>query len=190
MCCGTISSYLGITITDDLDCGQHINNVTRKATKTLGFLRYTTDRSKAMVTMLFLFCSLHYEALHVWSCPALCLCVSSVHLAFWSPCFGKRELVFVLIVHLFVSYAHVNLHHFFSSSWCQGLAATSAFGSSWTILFTFFLRRNLTLTPKETKVAAYQALVRPQLEYAAPIWNPHHQTEINREGSGSGSGSG
>ena len=22
-------------------------------------------------------CSLHYEALHVWSCPALCLCVSS-----------------------------------------------------------------------------------------------------------------
>ena len=36
-----------------------------------------------------------------------------------------------------------------------------------------FLRRNLTL-------AAYKALVRPQLEYAAPIWNPHHQTEINR----------
>ena len=39
-----------------------------------------------------------------------------------------------------------------------------------------FLRRNLTLAPKETKVAAYQALVRPQLEYAAPIWN---QTEID-----------
>ena len=27
------------------------------------------------------------------------------------------------IVHLFVSYAHVNLCHFFSSSWCRGLAA-------------------------------------------------------------------
>ena len=54
-----------------------------------------------------------------WSCPALCLCVSSVLLAFWSPCAGKRELVFVLIVHLIVSYAHVNLWHFFSSSWCQ-----------------------------------------------------------------------
>ena len=26
----------------------------------------------------------------------------------------------MLIVHLFVSYAHVNLCHFFSSSWCQG----------------------------------------------------------------------
>ena len=29
----------------------------------------------------------------------------------------------------------VNLCHFFSSSWCQELAATSACGSSWTFLF-------------------------------------------------------
>ena len=33
------AKYLGITVTDDLDWGQHINNVTSKATKTLGFLR-------------------------------------------------------------------------------------------------------------------------------------------------------
>ena len=52
--------------------------------------------------------------------------VFSVFLAFRTPCLGKRELVFVLIVHLFVSYAHVNLCHFFSSSWCRGLAAASA----------------------------------------------------------------
>ena len=45
----------------------------------------------------------------------------------------------MLIVHLFVSYAHGNLCHFFSSSWCQGFAATSACGSSWTFLFTFFI---------------------------------------------------
>ena len=45
----------------------------------------------------------------------------------------------MLIVHLFVSYAHVNLCHFFSSSWCQELAATSACGSSWTFPFTFFI---------------------------------------------------
>ena len=50
---------------------------------------------------------------------------------------GKMELVFVLIVHLFVSYAHVNLCYVFSSSWCRGLAAASACGSSWTFLFTF-----------------------------------------------------
>ena len=43
----------------------------------------------------------------------------------------------MLIVHLFVSYAHVNLCHFFSSSLCRGLAAASACGSSWTFLFTF-----------------------------------------------------
>ena len=51
----------------------------------------------------------------------------------------------MLIVHLFVSYAHVNLCHFASSSWCQGLAATSACGSSWTFLFTFFLMTQLLL---------------------------------------------
>ena len=62
----SFAKYLGITVTDDLDWGQPISNVTNKATKTLGFLR-----------------------------------------------------------------------------------------------------RNLTLAPKETKVAA-------------PIWNHHHQTEINR----------
>ena len=45
----------------------------------------------------------------------------------------------MLIAHLFVSYANVNLCHFFSSSWCQGLAATSACGSSWTFLFTFLM---------------------------------------------------
>ena len=43
----------------------------------------------------------------------------------------------MLIVHLFVSYAHVNLCHFFSSSWCQGLAATSACGSSGLSVYLF-----------------------------------------------------
>ena len=36
------------------------------------------------------------------------------------------------------------------------------------------------MAPKEIKVAAYKALVRPQLEYTIPIWNPPSQTEINR----------
>ena len=53
----------------------------------------------------------------------------------------RRELVFVIIVHLFVSYAHVNLCHFFSSSWCRVLAAASVCGSSWTVLFTFLYTR-------------------------------------------------
>ena len=43
--------------------------------------------------------------------------------------FNKRKIV---------SHAHVNLCHFSSSSWCQGLTATSACGSSWTFLVIFF----------------------------------------------------
>ena len=34
------AAYLGLIITDDLDCGQHISKFTCKATKTLGFLRH------------------------------------------------------------------------------------------------------------------------------------------------------
>ena len=75
----------------------------------------------------------------------LFVCVSSVVLAFRSPCLDKRELVFVLIVHLFVSYAHVNLCHFFSSSWCRGFAVASACGSSWTFLFYLLLRTALAI---------------------------------------------
>ena len=36
-----------------------------------------------------------------------------------------------------------------------------------------FLRRNLALAPRHTKEVAYKTLVRPQLEYAAPIWHPY-----------------
>ena len=82
---------------------------------------YTTDRSKAVVPMLFLFCvALVYTTRRfMFGLALLFVYVFSVLLAFWSPCLGKRELVFVLIVHLFVSYAHGNLCHFFSSSWCR-----------------------------------------------------------------------
>ena len=55
---------------------------------------------------------------------------------------GKRERIFLLIVHLFVSYAHVKLCHLISSVWCRGLAAAFACGSScfflFFFLFTFF----------------------------------------------------
>ena len=41
-----------------------------------------------------------------------------------------------------------------------------------------FLRRNLALTPRHTKEVAYKTLVRPKLEYAAPIWHPYHESQI------------
>ena len=34
------ATYLGLTITDDLDWGQHVSEISTKATKTLGFLRH------------------------------------------------------------------------------------------------------------------------------------------------------
>ena len=43
-----------------------------------------------------------------------------------------------------------------------------------------FLRRNLALAPRHTKEVAYKTLVRPQLEYAAPIWHPYNETEKKR----------
>ena len=43
-----------------------------------------------------------------------------------------------------------------------------------------FLRRNLALAPQHTKEVAYQTLVHPQLEYAAPIWHPYNETETKK----------
>ena len=42
------------------------------------------------------------------------------------------------------------------------------------------LRRNLAFAPRQTKDVAYKTLVRPQLEYASPIWHPHVKTQIQQ----------
>jgi hypothetical protein len=39
-----------------------------------------------------------------------------------------------------------------------------------------FLRRNLGRCTTKTKATAYTTLVRPVLEYAFPVWDPHHIT--------------
>ena len=43
-----------------------------------------------------------------------------------------------------------------------------------------FLRRNLKAKSLERREIAYKAIVRPQLEYAAPVWDPHIQEGIQR----------
>ena len=43
-----------------------------------------------------------------------------------------------------------------------------------------FLRRNLAFAPRSTKEVAYKTLVRPKLEYAAPIWSPHSKLQNNQ----------
>ena len=36
-----------------------------------------------------------------------------------------------------------------------------------------FLRHNLSSCPQDVKETAYKGLVRPVLEYASPVWDPH-----------------
>ena len=43
-----------------------------------------------------------------------------------------------------------------------------------------FLRLNLAFAPRHTKDVAYKTLVRPKLEYAAPIWHPYHESQIGQ----------
>jgi hypothetical protein len=45
---------------------------------------------------------------------------------------------------------------------------------------TAFLRRNLSSCPADVKSTCYKTLVRPQLEYAATVWNPWTQTNISK----------
>ena len=41
-------------------------------------------------------------------------------------------------------------------------------------------RRNLAFAPRSTKEVAYKTLVRPKLEYAAPIWSPYSNFRLIR----------
>ena len=75
--------------------------------------------------MLFLFCVVLWfilRALHVLkSSHAFWPRVSSFVLALLSPRLGKRELICVLLVHLFVCFVRVRFLSFFSSSWSRGV---------------------------------------------------------------------
>jgi len=42
-----------------------------------------------------------------------------------------------------------------------------------------FLRRNLTNRDESVKAAGYLGLIRPKLEYASSVWNPHLSKEIH-----------
>ena len=43
-----------------------------------------------------------------------------------------------------------------------------------------FLRRNLQISQRHIKTNAYTTLVRPQLEYAAAVWDPYTTEKINQ----------
>ena len=41
-----------------------------------------------------------------------------------------------------------------------------------------FIRRNLPKAPANVKEICYKTLIRPKLEYACPVWDPHHKVHI------------
>ena len=43
-----------------------------------------------------------------------------------------------------------------------------------------FVKRNLRIPSKSIKTNAYKTLVRPTLEYASSVWDPHTQTNIDK----------
>ena len=43
-----------------------------------------------------------------------------------------------------------------------------------------FLKRNANISSRSIKEPAYKSLVRPQVEYASPVWDPSTHVDINR----------
>ena len=63
-----------------------------------------------------------------------------------------------------------------SLSWNAHIASTAKKASN----SLAFLRRNLTSCPPDVKAQSYKTLVRPILEYASTVWDPHTTTNINQ----------
>ena len=43
-----------------------------------------------------------------------------------------------------------------------------------------YIRRNIRTKHKGIRQTAYQTLVRPQLEYASPVWSPHTDNNVSK----------
>ena len=67
------AEYLGVQITDDLDWGQHINEITSKATKTLGFLPRNMAFAPGETQLLHtkLWSGLNLNMQHLFGCPII-----------------------------------------------------------------------------------------------------------------------
>eukprot|EP00794_Sanderia_malayensis_P005534 gene5533-6219_t len=61
-------------------------------------------------------------------------------------------------------------------SWSQHITATANKASS----TLGFLRRNLSACSTQVKATAYKTLVRPKLEYASSVWDPHHRNKMEQ----------
>ena len=73
------------------------------------------------------------------------------------------------------SYKYLGVHFFNNLCWSTHIQKVTAKASR----TLGYLKRNLHGTPATTRKLAYQTFVRPQLEYASPIWSPHQAYLIN-----------
>ena len=71
-------------------------------------------------------------------------------------------------------YLGVNIHQ--KLSWDNHIKNVVAKANS----TSAFLQRNISQCPRETKVLCYQTLLRPVMEYASIIWDPHTRVNIDR----------
>ncbi|XP_056020473.1 uncharacterized protein LOC130054527 [Ostrea edulis] len=71
-------------------------------------------------------------------------------------------------------YIRVNIHK--SLKWAQHINQIPKKANSTSAC----LRRNINQCPRETKALCYKTLVRPLLEYAGVIWDPHTAENINK----------
>ena len=91
------------------------------------------------VTLLVLSCRGSFYNEESQGLPfTLCSCSLQSYLALWSPRRGKRELVYMLLVH-FILYALLSVS-FFSSSLCRGLAVACDCSTPWTVHLTYLPR--------------------------------------------------
>ena len=70
-------------------------------------------------------------------------------------------------------YLGVNIHH--KLSWNHHIRKVTSKTNS----TRAFLQRNIHQCPHETKVLCYKTLLRPVIEYASIIWDPHTNANIN-----------
>ena len=82
-----------------------------------------------------------------------------------------QDKVIKEVIH--AKYLGVTLSH--NLSWSEHIKQITS-KANWT---KGFLQRNLHKCPSITKINCYKAMVKPILEYAAVIWSPHTQKDIN-----------
>ena len=140
------SKYLGVTLSDDLTWRTHISNVVGDASRTLNFLRRTL-RIVSQNTKALAYKATHskHKIQHQYT----------LHNQTLTPVKHSKYLGVTLSDDL---------------TWRTHIS--NVVGDASRTLN--FLRRILRIVSQNTKALAYKALVRPKLEYAPSVWDPHH----------------